>query len=64
MVDEALANMTDQFCDLPLDGPMGFELRRLLPQERLKLKLVGEASLKGIKFDPYSLHALRQKSPD
>lgn len=36
-------------------------LRRLLPQQRLKLELIGEASLKGIRLDPYPLLKLRQQ---
>lgn len=37
------------------------ELRRLLPLKRLRLDLVGEASLKGIRLDPYPLLQLQEK---
>jgi class 3 adenylate cyclase len=35
-------------------------LRTLLPQQKLRLKLIGEASLKGIKLDPYPLLQLHE----
>lgn len=37
------------------------ELRRLLPLKRLRLDLVGEASLKGIRLDPYPLLQLQEQ---
>ena len=40
------------------------ELRRLLPLTRLRLDLVGEATLKGIRLDPYPLLQLREQSPE
>jgi class 3 adenylate cyclase len=35
------------------------ELRRLLPRQRLAMQLIGEASLKGIRLDPYPLLQLQ-----
>ena len=37
------------------------ELRRLLPLKRLRLDLIGEASLKGIPLDPYPLLQLQEQ---
>jgi hypothetical protein len=37
------------------------ELRRLLPLKRLRLDLIGEASLKGIPLDPYPLLLLQEQ---
>lgn len=39
------------------------EMRGLLHQQRLQLELIGEASLKGIRLDPYPLLKLRERMP-
>jgi class 3 adenylate cyclase len=35
------------------------ELRRLLPRQRLEVQLIDEASLKGIRLDPYPVLQLQ-----
>lgn len=40
------------------------DMRALLPKQHLQLELIGEASLKGIRLDPYPLLKLREQPTD